>query len=458
MNRLQADYDKEYGTGSKTKQAVDAVTAVLQGLATKDLGQAAVGLASPYLNEQIKHYTTNADGSINTEANLLAHALLGAVEAVATGNNALAGAVAGAGGEAVAMVITNTLYPNKTSDQLTEAEKKNITFLSQLAGGLASGLVGDSIQAVASGADIAKRAVENNYLSASQIKSWLNNYDKADNEDKEAELISHLNNVDKRQTEQALATGITKEQLEREEASLRALQQDPACLERCQSLAVYSINQLQHLQQDYDGLLRGKALEAGVGFATGYGALGAGKVALKLPGVQNYLSSLPYKEKIVGASLSMGANAGYQQYKNGEIKASDVLWAGGTAFASSGTSFIKMNAINAGSATTKAYLEGEDPAIAGAASIISSSLGYVGGKFIESGSNRIVNRDYYKDKTQFDYVPIQHPNYPFISTYRKLSPVPPILGNAGDSIFSGVVEDKSKVLLEQHKNKMDDKR
>ncbi|WP_162853259.1 VENN motif pre-toxin domain-containing protein, partial [Ursidibacter arcticus] len=152
----------EYGTGSKTKQAVDAVTAVLQGLATKDLGQAAVGLASPYLNEQIKHHTTNADGSINTEANLLAHALLGAVEAQLTGNNALAGAVAGAGGEAAAMVITNTLYPNKTTDQLTEAEKKNITFLSQLAGGLASGVVGDSTQAVASGADIAKRAVENN--------------------------------------------------------------------------------------------------------------------------------------------------------------------------------------------------------------------------------------------------------------------------------------------------------
>ncbi|MGX2951639.1 VENN motif pre-toxin domain-containing protein, partial [Ursidibacter sp. B-7004-1] len=150
---------------SKTKQAVDAVTAVLQGLAAKDFGQAAVGLASPYLNEQIKHHTTNADGSINTEANLLAHALLGAVEAQLTGNNALAGAVAGAGGEAAAMVITNILYPNKTNDQLTEAEKKNITFLSQLAGGLASGLVGDSTQAVASGADIAKRAVENNYLA-----------------------------------------------------------------------------------------------------------------------------------------------------------------------------------------------------------------------------------------------------------------------------------------------------
>ncbi|MDD2165939.1 hypothetical protein N5886_05460 [Glaesserella parasuis] len=177
-----------------------------------------------------------------------------------------------------------------------------------------------------------------------------------------------------------------------------------------------------------------------------------------MPVVQNYLGSLPYKGKLAGAGLAMGANAGYQQYQNGEIKASVVLWAGGTAFASSGTSFIKMNTINAGSVATKAYLEGEDPTIAGAASIISSSLGYVGGKFIESGSNHIVNRDYYKDKTQFDYVPIQHPNYPFILTYRKLSPVPSILlGNAGDNVFSGAVEDKSKILLEQYKNKMDDK-
>ncbi|WP_406812298.1 polymorphic toxin-type HINT domain-containing protein [Histophilus somni] len=77
----------------------------------------------------------------------------------------MAGAAAGAGGEAAAMFITHTLYPNKKPNQLTEAEKKNITFLSQLAGGLASGLVGDSTQAVALGGDIAKRAVENNYLA-----------------------------------------------------------------------------------------------------------------------------------------------------------------------------------------------------------------------------------------------------------------------------------------------------
>ncbi|MFD0966162.1 VENN motif pre-toxin domain-containing protein [Seminibacterium arietis] len=63
------------------------------------------------------------------------------------------------------MFITHTLYPNKKPNQLTEAEKKNITFLSQLAGGLASGLMGDSTQAVALGGNIAKRAVENNLLA-----------------------------------------------------------------------------------------------------------------------------------------------------------------------------------------------------------------------------------------------------------------------------------------------------
>ncbi len=451
LDRLQKEFDKNYGTGSETKRAVEAVTAALQGLAAKDVGQAAVGLASPYLNAEIKKHTEG-----DTQANLIAHALLGAVEAAATGNNVLAGAAAGAGSEVAADFIVQTLYDGKSTQDLTEAEKQNVTFLSQLAGGLASGIIGDSTQSAALGADVGKRAVENNYLTASQIKSWLNSYDKA-NEDQEAELILNLDKVDKRQKEQALETRITKEQLGKEEAALKTLLEDPTCLERCQSLAVYSINQLQHLQQDYDGLLEDKAINAGIGFAAGYGALGAGKVALKVPAVQNYLDSLPYKDKFAGASLAMGVNAGYQQYKDGEIKASDVLWAGGTAFASSGTSFIKMNAINAGSSATKAYLEGEDPAIAGVASIIASSAGYGIGKSIEYGSSRILNKDYFKDKTKFDYIAVQHPNYPFISTYRKLNPAPSVLGNSTDNIFSEFVGDKTKVRLEQYQNKKDGK-
>ncbi|WP_204248509.1 VENN motif pre-toxin domain-containing protein [Glaesserella parasuis] len=138
---------------------MEAVTAALQGLAAKDVGQAAVGLASPYLNAEIKKYTEG-----DTQANLIAHALLGAVEAAATGNNVLAGAAAGAGSEAAADFIVKTLYKGKSTQDLTEAEKQNVTLLSQLASGLASGLIGDSTQSAAVGADIGKRAVENNFL------------------------------------------------------------------------------------------------------------------------------------------------------------------------------------------------------------------------------------------------------------------------------------------------------
>ncbi|EQA11768.1 putative adhesin/hemagglutinin/hemolysin domain protein, partial [Glaesserella parasuis D74] len=165
LDRLQKEFDKNYGTGSKTKRAVEAVTAALQGLAAKDVGQAAVGLASPYLNAEIKKYTEG-----DTQANLIAHALLGAVEAAATGNNVLAGAAAGAGSEAAADFIVKTLYKGKSTQDLTEAEKQNVTLLSQLASGLASGLIGDSTQSAAVGADIGKRAVENNSLVVDRLR------------------------------------------------------------------------------------------------------------------------------------------------------------------------------------------------------------------------------------------------------------------------------------------------
>ncbi|WP_231495132.1 VENN motif pre-toxin domain-containing protein [Bibersteinia trehalosi] len=125
------------------------MTAALQGLAAKDVGQAAVGLASPYLNAEIKKYTEG-----DTQANLIAHALLGAVEAAATG----------AGSEAAADFIVQTLYEGKSTKELSESEKQTVTFLSQLAGGLASGIIGDSTQSAAVGADIGKRAVENNHF------------------------------------------------------------------------------------------------------------------------------------------------------------------------------------------------------------------------------------------------------------------------------------------------------
>ncbi|OBX06840.1 hypothetical protein QV08_09105 [Gallibacterium salpingitidis] len=137
-------------------------------MATGEVNQAIVGGLSPYINHQIKEATTDKDGNVNLEANLMAHALLGAIEAYATGNNAAAGAAGAVSGELAAKLITEQLY-QKSPEQLTEAQKQTVSALSQLASGLAGGLISDSTAGAINSAEIGKRAVENNFLSEKEI-------------------------------------------------------------------------------------------------------------------------------------------------------------------------------------------------------------------------------------------------------------------------------------------------
>ena len=155
----------QYGQGSDIQMAVRAVTGVLQGIATGNVGQAVVGGLSPYANKLIKEATTDQSGQVNKEANLMAHALLGAIEAYATGNHAGAGAAGAVAGELAAGLIIKQLYDKDSPDELTEAQKQTVTALSQLASGLSGGLVGDSTSSAISAAEIGKRAVENNLLA-----------------------------------------------------------------------------------------------------------------------------------------------------------------------------------------------------------------------------------------------------------------------------------------------------
>ncbi|MDG6449172.1 hemagglutinin repeat-containing protein, partial [Glaesserella parasuis] len=160
--------EAEYGLGSNLQMGIRAATAALQGLATGNANQAAVGLLSPYANKLIKEQTTNADGSINKEANLMAHAVLGALEAHITGNNAAAGALGAFTAEAAAPYLMQALYNTDNAENLTDSQKQNIANLSQIAAGLAGGVVGDSSADFISGAEIGKRAVENNFLSQAE--------------------------------------------------------------------------------------------------------------------------------------------------------------------------------------------------------------------------------------------------------------------------------------------------
>ncbi len=153
-----------FGTGSALQQGLQAATAAIQGLAGGNIAQAVSGAASPYLAEQIHKLTTDANGKVNTEANLMAHAVVGAVTAYAAGNSALAGASGAVMGE----YIAQQMYAGIPRDRLSEEQKQTISALSTLAAGLAGGVVGDSTADAVAGAQAGKNAVEQNHLHVSE--------------------------------------------------------------------------------------------------------------------------------------------------------------------------------------------------------------------------------------------------------------------------------------------------
>ncbi|EKN3726830.1 VENN motif pre-toxin domain-containing protein [Yersinia enterocolitica] len=145
------DEMKKNGTGSVLQQSVQAATAAIQGLA---------GASAPYLAEVIHNMTTDANGKVNVEANLMAHAVLGAVMAQVNGNSALAGASGAVMGE----YIAQQMYPGINREDLTEEQRQTISALGTLASGLAGGLAGGSTADAVAGAQAGKNALENNFL------------------------------------------------------------------------------------------------------------------------------------------------------------------------------------------------------------------------------------------------------------------------------------------------------
>ncbi|OHV54176.1 hypothetical protein BB987_10845 [Photorhabdus temperata] len=135
----QALNDSGFGTGGKYQTALQAATAAIQGLAGGNIGQALAGGASPYLAGVIKDLTTDPQtGRVDIATNTLAHAILGAVVAEASGNNALAGAAGAASGELAAQALVKHFHgENVKVSELSEEEKQTISTLSTLAARLA---------------------------------------------------------------------------------------------------------------------------------------------------------------------------------------------------------------------------------------------------------------------------------------------------------------------------------
>ncbi len=129
------------------------------------MSQALAGAAAPYVANVIKDLTKG-----NDEANIMAHAVLGAVVAHVNGNSALAGATGAAMGE----YIAKQLYPDTARDMLTEEQRQTISLLSTVAAGLAGGGTGDSTADAFAGAQAGKNAVENNATTVvvKEVVKW----------------------------------------------------------------------------------------------------------------------------------------------------------------------------------------------------------------------------------------------------------------------------------------------
>ncbi|QHA87158.1 hypothetical protein FO014_09490 [Serratia rhizosphaerae] len=160
---------KEYGTGSDLHKAAQALTGALTALAGNNLAGALASGASPYLATEIKKLTTNPlTGEVNVAANAMAHAVLGAVTAQLNNQSAVAGGLGAGGGELAARYIAGQLFPGKKVSELSESEKQQVSALSQLAAGLAGGLVTGDTAGGVTAAQTGKNAVENNALNADQ--------------------------------------------------------------------------------------------------------------------------------------------------------------------------------------------------------------------------------------------------------------------------------------------------
>ncbi|WP_275899387.1 hemagglutinin repeat-containing protein [Pectobacterium polaris] len=167
---------KKYGTGSDFQRAAQAATAAIQALAGGDIQKAIASGASPYLAQLVKDVTIPKDESKITAsdiaANAMAHAVVGAVVAQLSGQDAAAGAIGASSGELAARAIMDKVYPGKTANDLTEEEKQSVSALSTLASGLLSGLASNSTASAASGAQSGRNAVENNFLNKGRPKDF----------------------------------------------------------------------------------------------------------------------------------------------------------------------------------------------------------------------------------------------------------------------------------------------
>ena len=158
--QISQQVQRDYGMGSSFQKASQAIASIVQGVLGGNVVGALSGAAAPYIAQEIRDATEG-----DPTANLMAHAVLGALVAKASGNSALAGAVGAVAAEETARIIREELYGGVSNEQLTPEQKQTISSLATLVAGIGGASVGTGLLDAVAAASGGKNAVENNYLS-----------------------------------------------------------------------------------------------------------------------------------------------------------------------------------------------------------------------------------------------------------------------------------------------------
>ncbi|MEI7409519.1 hemagglutinin repeat-containing protein [Pectobacterium aroidearum] len=392
---------QKYGTGSDFQRAAQAATAAIQALAGGDIQKAIASGASPYLAQLVKDVTLPKDESKITAsdiaANAMAHAVVGAVVAQLSGQDAAAGAIGASSGELAARVIMTEQYPGKTANDLTEAEKQSVSALSTLAAGLVSGLAGNSTASAASGAQSGRNAVENNFLGATSSDKLDKAVEKIKNGDKTlatANELIKLENADKRSD--ALVDKFTKDPSQMgsaEQAELAGYLRVYASEMEKEYGSAVSQELVKGLLSGQDYMKRNPDSEAMSKAQTIMNTWGYHKSNASIGDTPTIfvgsVLGVTVKGMAANAAIGVGVNTGVQLTGKDPFSYVDAIMAGVTAAATTGKGIIASTPINMGGAAIGSSIKGEDPTNAVAGAGAGTIIGGIGGEVIKGATSKL---------------------------------------------------------------------
>ncbi|WP_455570254.1 VENN motif pre-toxin domain-containing protein [Xenorhabdus griffiniae] len=380
----------------------------------------------------------------------------------------------------------SALYPDKTSGELSPAEKETISNLSTLAGGIAAGLATNSTAGGVTGAQGARNAVENNFLSFDEARAFDKEMTacKAAGSDCQPVIDKyaaiHKENSERYQKacqENSLVCAAGEDKLKidggisaasRPKWLYGSLASRPKWLygsldnEEVKNAVLYVNSQdVEYGNKHTDNWDRAGAFIAEPENVSG---LVAGGRSL-------FNSNASTGAKVVGTGLSMGANAAVQ-VGNGNIgdkfDYTSLFLAGFTGWTGTGRSLHSNVQLNVGSAYFGSQVTGQNSEAAMVGAAFGTTLGYGVGSAITSKLEANAIKNYFgmpASKNALKYA--EQPVYSnFISGEVNLSPLPGILGGfagsfelemGGSAMSSYIMNNKKTDDIKINDEKMNEK-